>query len=204
MAHAVFAGLSLLCVVCAGCEKKADLQADARGQSTENDSAVKAAEAAPNEAVAGKAPAKQDELRSLAPTSAVAAAERDANRKALDLLADDIRAGRAGSDEVRDLERLFSQEQRDEAWASSSEYTISNVVANLSKKYGPGLEIAKVECRQTLCEVQAVNRSGVGGSQLDWNRAYLQLKQSLKSSNSQTLMRPLPHGRVVYHTYIIR
>jgi hypothetical protein len=132
------------------------------------------------------------------------AAERDASRDALDLLTDDIRAGRAGSDEVRELERLFSQEQRDEAWASSSEYTISNAVANLGKKYGPGLEIAKVGCRQTLCEVQAVNRSGVGGSQLDWNRAYLQLKQSLKSSNSQTLMRPLPDGRVVYHTYIIR
>lgn len=127
-----------------------------------------------------------------------------AGSQALEVLAADIQSGNAGTDEMRKLADLFAKEHRDEAWASSAEYTIANVVSNLNGKYGPGLQIAKAECRQTVCEVRAINRKGVGGSPLDWNIAYLRLKKSLKSSNSQTLMRPLPDGQVVYQAYIIR
>lgn len=196
--------LGLFCAVSIGCSKESDPHdAPDKADNTRIESRSNAAAPVPSPTSTEPAALPQVQKSTTTPPGA-SASDQLASRKALDSLAQDIKANGVGSEEIRDLSALFVKEPRDEAWASSAEYTISNVAANLNRKYGSGLEVAKASCRQTLCELQVVNRKGVGGSPLDWNIAYKQLKNSLKSSNSQTIMRPLPDGQIVYHTYIIR
>ncbi|MBT2747337.1 MULTISPECIES: hypothetical protein [unclassified Lysobacter] len=202
--YAAMVALGLFCTVSTGCGKGSDphdAPDEARNGRIEPSS--NGANPMPSPTSTEPAASPQVHKTTSAPPSS-SASDQLASRKALDSLAQEIKANGVGSDEISDLSALFLKEPRDEAWASSAEYTISNVAANLNRKYGSGLEVAKASCRQTLCELQVVNRKGVGGSPLDWNIAYRQLKNSLKSSNSQTIMRPLPDGQVVYHTYIIR
>lgn len=124
--------------------------------------------------------------------------------QALQSLAQDLENGEAGSIELRTVSELLIKEPRDEAWASSVEYGIGDRAAKLAARYGRGLELASIKCRQTLCEIQAVNRRGAAGSPTDWNIVHERLYRDLKFSNSYSLMKPLPDGRTVYLTYVVR
>lgn len=122
---------------------------------------------------------------------------------------DDVRENQQNQpEELQGLVDAFIAEKRDEAWASQVETSVLSEVASLRAKYGPGLEIQRVECRETLCLVGVVTPASLQSTPLEWQRALSGMSyennSSFDFSNNYTTMAAAENNRIVYLSYLIR
>lgn len=102
----------------------------------------------------------------------------------------------------------FLQEDRDETWAAPVEYEIQQAIAEFRAKGDHLVEVPRIECRATLCEVWGAEYlTGQGGSP-EWYEVMYSIKNAEwargEFAEVQTAMKLLPDGSVGLVTFLVR
>lgn len=102
----------------------------------------------------------------------------------------------------------FLQENRDEAWAAPVEYGIQQAIAEFRARGDHLVEVPRIECRATLCEVWGAESPTAQGGSSELYDVMLSIRNAEwahgEFADVQTAMKLLPDGRVGLVTFLVR